>query len=98
MEKKAVTHSLRWIVPIVSRSNSQTTRAIILTDSMNCLQKVNSGMESPDRHLTIFDIIFKDSCDSTVPAMLASREMASQIDWLIKQTLMVACVWEDVKC
>ena len=37
MKVGAVTHALRWIAP---RGDSQTTHAIILTDSMNLLQKV----------------------------------------------------------
>jgi ribonuclease HI len=53
METEAVTHALRWIA---SRGNSQTTHAIILTDSMSLLQKVKSGMGSPDWHVSMFDI------------------------------------------
>ena len=41
MKVEAVTHAHRWIA---SRGDSQTTRAIILTDSMSLLQKVKSGM------------------------------------------------------
>ena len=37
MEEEAVTHALRWIAP---RSDSQTRHAIILTDSMSLLQKM----------------------------------------------------------
>ena len=43
METEAVTHALRWIS---SRGDSQTTHAIILTDSMSLLDKVKSGMGS----------------------------------------------------
>ena len=43
MEVEAVTHALRWI-------------AIILTDSMNLLQKVKSGMGSPDWNVSMVDI------------------------------------------
>ena len=53
MEMEAVTHALRWIAP---RGDSQTTHAIILTDSMSLLQKVKSGMGSPDWHASMFDI------------------------------------------
>ena len=45
MEVEAVTHALRWIA---SRGDSQSTHAIIFTDSMSLLQKVKSGMGSPD--------------------------------------------------
>ena len=36
-EVKAITHALRWIA---SRGDSQTTHAIIFTDSMSLLRKV----------------------------------------------------------
>ena len=52
-EVKAVTHALRWIA---SRGDSQTTQAIILTDSVSLLQKVNNGMGSPDWNLSMVDI------------------------------------------
>ena len=39
MEVEAVTHALRWIA---SRGDNQTTRAIILADSMSLLQNVIS--------------------------------------------------------
>ena len=53
MEVEAVTHALRWIA---SRGDSQTTHAIILTDSMSLLQKVESGMGSPDGNVSMVDI------------------------------------------
>ena len=53
MEVEAVTHALRWTA---SKDDNQTTHAIILTDSMNLLQKVESGMESPDWSMSVDDI------------------------------------------
>ena len=53
MEMEAGTHALRWIA---SRGGSQTTQAIILTDSMSLLQKVKNGMGSPDRNVSMVDI------------------------------------------
>ena len=53
MEVEAVTHALRWIA---SRGDSRTTYATILTDSMNLLQKVKSGVGNPDWHVSLFDI------------------------------------------
>ncbi len=53
MEVETVTHALRWIA---SRGDSQTTHAIILTDSMSLLQKVKSGMGSPDWNVSMVDI------------------------------------------
>ena len=63
MEVEAVTHALRWIV---SRGDSQTTHAIILTDLMSLLQKVKSGMGSPERNVLMVDIhLPKNSCGCT---------------------------------
>ena len=50
---EAVTHALRWIS---SRGDSQTTHAIILTDSMSLLRKVKSRMGSPDWNVPMVDI------------------------------------------
>ena len=53
MEVEAVTHALRWIA---SRGDSQTTHAIILTNSISLLQKVQSGMGSLDWNVSMVDI------------------------------------------
>ena len=53
MEVEAVTLALRWIA---SRGYSQTTHAIILTDSMRLLLKVKSGMRSPGWNVSMVDI------------------------------------------
>ena len=53
MAVEAVTHALRWIA---SRGDSRTTHAIILTDSKSSLQKVKSGMGSPDWNESMVDI------------------------------------------
>ena len=53
MEMEAVIHALCWIA---SRGDSQTTHDISLTDSMSLIQKVKSGMGSPDWHESMFDI------------------------------------------
>ena len=53
MEEETVTGALRWIA---SRGDSQTTHAIILTDSMSLLQKVKNGMGSPDWNVSMVDI------------------------------------------
>ena len=53
MEVEAVTHALRWIA---SRGDSQTTHAIILTDSISLLQKVKRGIGSPDWIVSMVDI------------------------------------------
>ena len=56
MKVEAVTHALRWVA---SRGDSQTTHAIILTDSMSLLQKVKSGMGSPDWSVSMVDICLR---------------------------------------
>jgi len=43
----------RWIA---SGGDSRITHAIILTDSTSLLQKVKSGMESPDWNVSMVDI------------------------------------------
>ena len=53
MEVEAVTHALLWFA---SRGDSQTIHAIILTDSMSLLQKMKSGMGSPDWNVSVVDI------------------------------------------
>ena len=53
MEVEAVTCAFRWTA---SRGDSQTTHAILLTDSVSLLQKVKSGMGSPDWHVSIVHI------------------------------------------
>ena len=94
---ETVTPALRWTAP---RSDSQTTHAIILTDSMSLLKKVKSGMGSPDWRLTMFNThLQKGSCQSTALDMLESREMTEQTDWMAKKNLsQVACISKDLKC
>ena len=53
MEVEAVIRALRWIA---SRGDSRTTNVITLTDSMSLLQKVKSGMGSPDRNVSMASI------------------------------------------
>ena len=47
MEVEAVTHTIQWLA---SQCDAQITHAIIITDSMNLLKKVESGMGCPDWH------------------------------------------------
>ena len=55
MEVEAVTHFLRWIA---SRGDSRTIHTIILIDSMSLLQKVKSGMGSPEWNAWMVHIHF----------------------------------------
>ena len=53
MEVEAVTHAIQWLA---SQRDAQITHAIILTDSMNLLQKVESGMGCPDWHTAMHSL------------------------------------------
>ena len=54
VEVEEVTYgALRWTA---SRGDSQMTHTIILTDSVSLLQKVKSGMGSPDWNVSTVDI------------------------------------------
>ena len=58
IEVETVTRTLRCTA---SRGDSQTTHAIIITDSIGLLQKVRSGMGSPDWRDSVFDIHFNNN-------------------------------------
>ena len=75
MEAEAVTHAIQWQA---SQRDAQITHAIILTDSMNLLQKVESGMGCLDRHTvnTVFGC--KDFYGSTALSTLESIRMNGQ--------------------
>ena len=53
MEVEAVTHAIQWLA---SQREARITHAIILTDSMNLLQKVESGMGCPDWHTAMHSL------------------------------------------
>ena len=53
MEAEAVTHEIQWLA---YQRDAQITHAIILTDSMNLLQKVVSGMGCPDWHTAMHSL------------------------------------------
>ena len=53
MDVEAVTHALCWIA---SKGDSQPTHAIILTDLVSLLQKVKSGMGSPDWNMSMVNV------------------------------------------
>ena len=53
MEAETVTHAIQWLA---SQRHAQITHAIILTDSMNPLQKVKSGMSCPDWHTAMHSL------------------------------------------
>ena len=53
MEVEAVTHAIQWLA---CQRDAQITHAIILTDSMNLLQKVESGMGCLDWHTAMHSL------------------------------------------
>ena len=53
MEVEAVTHAIQWLT---SQRDAQIAHAIILTDSMNLLQKVKSGTGCPDWHTAMHSL------------------------------------------
>ena len=62
VEVETVTYALRWIA---SRGDSQITHATILTKSKSLLQKVKSGMGSPDWNVLMVRSTFENSCGCT---------------------------------
>ena len=53
MEVEAVTHAIQWLA---SQRDGRITHAIIPTDSMDLLQKVESGMGCPDWHTAMHSL------------------------------------------
>ena len=94
MEMEAVIHAIRWIA---SRGDNQTTRAIILIDSLSLLQKVEWEAQTGMCHCQCSTSTFETSHGCTVLDMLESKKMTEQIDWRAKQPSQAACVSEDLK-
>ena len=53
MEVEAVTHSIQWLA---AQCDAQITHAIILTDSVNLLQKLESEVGCPDWHTAMHSL------------------------------------------
>ena len=77
-EVEAVIHAIQWLA---SQRDSQITHAIMLTDPMNSLHKVESGMGCTDWHTAMQSFGYKDFCESTVLGTLEPVGMNGQIDW-----------------
>ena len=60
MEVETATHA---ILRLASQRGTQITYAIILTDSMNLMQKVKSGMGCPDWNTAMQSLAAKTSVD-----------------------------------
>ena len=52
-EVEAVTHAIQWLA---FQRDAQIAHAVILTDSMNLLQKVKTGMGCPDWHTAMHSL------------------------------------------
>ena len=94
MEVEAVTHALRWIA---SRSDSLTTHATILTDSISLLQKVNSGMGSPDWNVSMADTHLRKLLWVYCPGHAGMKGNDPPDRLVGKQPSQVACFSEDLK-
>ena len=53
MEVEAVTHAIKWLA---SQRDARITHAVILTDSVNLLQKVESGLGCRDWHTAMHSL------------------------------------------
>ena len=53
MEVEAVTHTIQWLT---TQCDAHITHAIILTDSMNLVQKLESGMGCLDWHTAMYSL------------------------------------------
>ena len=82
MEVEAVTHAIQWLA---SQRDARITHAIILTDSMNLLQRWSLEWAAPTgtQPCTVFG--YKDFCGSAVLGTPESVGMNGQIDWQAQQ-------------
>ena len=92
VEVEAVTHAIQWLA---SQRDAQITHAVILTDSMNLLQKMGSGMGYPDWQHSHAVFGCKDFCGSIAQGMPESEGMNGQIDWQAQQ--LSHQVWQVVR-
>ena len=84
MEVEAVTRAMQWLA---SQRNAQIAHAIILTDTMNLLQKVESRMGCPDWHTVMHSLrLQKPSVDLLGHAGVNGNEQTDRLaspafDW-----------------
>ena len=95
MEVEAVTHAIQWLT---SQRDAQIIHAIILTNSMNLLQKVESGMGCPDWHTVMHSLRLKDFCGFTVLCTPESVGMNGQIEWQAQQISHLDCNLAGQRC
>ena len=95
MEVEAVTHAIQWLA---SQRDAQITHAIILTDSMNLLQKVESGMGCPDWHTDMHSLQLQRLLWIYCPGHAGVRGNARQIGWQAQQISHLVCSLTGQRC
>ena len=83
MEVDAVTHAIQH--------DTQITHSLILTDLMNFLQKVESGMGCPDWHSAIHILWLQRLLWIYCPGHARVSGMNRQIDWQVQQISHLVC-------
>ena len=92
MEVEAVTNAILWLA---SQRDARITHAIILTDSMNLLQKVESGMGCPDWHTAMHSLRLQRLLWIYCPGHVGMNE---QIDWQALQISHLVCSLAGQRC
>ena len=95
MEVEAVAYATQWPA---SKRDAQITHAIMVTASMNLLQKVESGMVCPDWLSAMHSFGCKNFCGSTALGMSESAGMNGQIDWQAQQISHLVCSLAGQRC
>ena len=95
MEIEAVTHEIQWLA---SQRDVQLTHAIILTDSMNLLQRwsLEWAAQTSTQPCTVFG--YKDFCGSTVLGRPESVGMNGQVDWQAQKISHFVCSLSGQRC
>ena len=90
MEVEAVIHAVQWL------ASQRDAHAIILTDSMNLLQKVELAALTGTQPCTVFGL--KDFCGSTALGTPESVGMNGQLDSQAQQILHLVCSLAGQRC
>ena len=95
IEVETVTHAIQWLA---SERDAQITHAIILTDSMNLLQRWSLEWAAPTgtQPCTVFG--YKDYCGCTVLGFPESLGINGQIDWQAQQISHLVCSLAGQRC
>ena len=107
MEVEAVTRAIQWLT---SQCDAQITHAIILTHSMNLLQKVESGMGCPDWYTAMHCLRLQRLLWICCPGVSGLNRqidwqahagvsgMNRQIDWQAQQISHLVCSLAGQRC